>query len=67
MRFLEKNQTLCISLYGFRPKNQTTHVVHNMMNFITEKAVTKEVCIATYIDLSKAFDCLLYDKLFTKL
>ena len=36
MRFLEKNQTLCMSQYGFRPKNQTTHV-YNMMKIKTEK------------------------------
>ena len=67
MSYLERNQTLCDSQYGFRPKNQTTHVVHNMMNFISEKGIDNEVCLATYIDLSKAFDCLQYDKLFLKL
>ena len=67
MSHLEKSQALCDSQCSFRPKNQTTHVVHNMMNFISEKGIDNEVCLATYIDLSKAFDCLQYDKLFLKL
>ena len=67
VRNLDESNLLCSSQYGFRPKNQTNHVVQNMMNFITEKVVQKEVVIATFIDLSKAFDCLQYDKLFTKL
>ena len=65
--YMEKNQTLCQSQYGFRVKNQTTHVVHNLLNFLTEKSIRNETCIATFIDLSKAFDCLQYDKLFLKL
>ena len=38
-----------------------------MMNIITEASTQDRVTIATYIDLSKAFDCLQYDKLFNKL
>ena len=33
----------------------------------TENSVKNEITIATYLDLSKAFDCLQYDKLFYKL
>ena len=65
--FLDRYQILCQSQYGFRPKNQTTHVVHNMMNYITQHSIQNKVCIATYIDLSKAFDCLQYENLFKKL
>ena len=38
-----------------------------MLNFVTDNAMKHHVVIATYIDLSKAFDCLQYDKLFKKM
>ena len=38
-----------------------------MMNIITDASAKDRVTIATYIDLSKAFGCLQYDKLFTKM
>lgn len=64
---LETSYALSPTQYGFRPKNQTTHVVHNMLNNITENAIKNQCTIATFIDLSKAFDCLQYDKLFRKM
>ena len=67
MDFLSTSSILCDNQYGFRPKNQTTHAVQHMMNIITEASTQDKVTIATYIDLSKAFDCLQYDKLFNKL
>ena len=67
MSFLKNTSILCDQQFGFRPKNQTTHVVQHMMNIITEASAKDRVTIATYIDLSKAFDCLQYDKLFTKM
>ena len=67
MHYLKYRAILCDQQYGFRPKNQTTHVVQHMMNVITNAATQEKVTIATYIDLSKAFDCLRYDKLFKKM
>ena len=64
MTYLSINKLLCPDQFGFRPQNQTTHVVHKMMNYISKKSIDNEVTIATFIDLSKAFDCLQYDKLF---
>ena len=37
------------------------------MNHITQNAANDNSTVATFIDLSKAFDCLQYDKLFSKL
>ena len=67
MYFLDNSPILCDNQYGFRPKHQTTHAVKHMMNVITNASTQDKVTIATYIDLSKAFDCLQYDKLFNKL
>ena len=67
IRYLDDYNLLCDQQFGFRPKNQTTHVVQHMMNVITDASVQDRVTIATYIDLSKAFDCLQYDKLFQKM
>ena len=67
MTYLSVEKLLCPDQYGFRPKSQTTHVVHKMLNYITDKSLEGKVTIATFIDLSKAFDCLQYDKLYAKL
>ena len=65
--YLEKYNILCPNQFGFRAKNQTTHVVHSMLNTIASNAINNQCTIAAYIDLSKAFDCLQYDKLFKKM
>jgi hypothetical protein len=67
MRFLNKNQLLCPNQFGFRTRNQTTHVVHSLLNTVAENAINNHCTIATFIDLSKAFDCLQYDKLYKKM
>ena len=67
MHFFEVSKSICDTQYGFRNKSQTTHVVQNMLNFIAENAANNQPIIATFIDLSKAFDCLQYDKLFRKM
>ena len=38
-----------------------------LVEYSVKKCKKDEVTIATYIDLSKAFDCLQYDRLFTKM
>ena len=67
MEYFERNNLLCSTQYGFRSKSQTTHVVQNMLNYVVENAAQKQAVIATYIDLSKAIDCLQYDQLFVKM
>ena len=67
MSYLESDHSLCHDQYGFRPKSQTTHVVHKLLNIIQANSIKNEVTIVTFLDLSKAFDCLQYDKLFFKM
>ena len=67
MHFFDVSKILCDTKYGFRYKSQTTHVVQNMLNFMAENAANSQPIIANFIDLSKAFDCLQYDKLFCKI
>ena len=67
MKYLNTHQLLCDDQFGFRRRNQTTHVLQSMLNSITENSIKDEVTIATYIDLSKAFDCLQYNQLFSKM
>ena len=67
MSYLSINKLICPDQFGFIPQNQAIHVVHKMLNYIFEKSFDHEVTIATFIDLSKAFDCLQYDKLCKKL
>ena len=67
MFYLNKNQLLCEDQFGFRRKNQTSHVLQSMLKSVVESSRKNEVTIATFIDLSKAFDCLQYPQLFTKM
>ena len=59
--------SLCQNLHGFHKQNQTTNVVQNVLNTITENATKDRITIATYIDFSKAFDCLQYDQIFVQM
>ena len=36
MTYLSVEKLLCPDQYGFRPKSQTTHVVHKLLNYITD-------------------------------
>ena len=67
MQHLYRADLLCQDQFGFRPRSQTSHVVHKLLNVITDNSIKNEVTLATFLDLSKAFDCLQYDKLFHKL
>ena len=67
LKFMTSHNLLCDYQYGFRNKNQTNHVIQYMMNYVTEHGAMRQPVVATFIDLSKAFDCLQYDKLFQKM
>ena len=67
MKFFRDNDLLSKTQYGFRAKSQTTHVIQKMLNYVNEHAAKGQPIIATFIDLSKTFDCLQYDKLYGKM
>ena len=67
LEYLDENDILCKHQYGFRNKSGTTHAVQSLLNMVTENSSNNQPTIAAFLDLSKAFDCLQYDKLYTKL
>lgn len=67
MHYLNTHNLLCPDQFGFRPKSQTNHVVQKLINDISKNATANKVTIATYLDLSKAFDCIQYEILYKKL
>ena len=48
-------------------QNAKPHVVHDMLNTIAQNSTNNQCTIATFIDLSKAFDWLQYNQLFKKM
>ena len=65
MPYLAKISLLCQNQHGFQRRNQTTHVFQSMLNSIIDDGTNNKVTIATFLDLSKAFNCLQYNQLFT--
>ena len=61
MSYLNINKLLFPGQFGFRPKRKTMHVVHKMFYYVTDKSIDNKVTIATFIDLSKAFDSLQFE------
>ena len=53
--------------FGFRSKRSTTHAVTELCTDIIESVENKEVTMATFLDLSKAFDTIDHDILIKKL
>ena len=64
---LEKYEILNNHQYGFRRERSTTHAITELLNQININLNKRTPTVALYIDFRKAFDCLQYPILITKL
>ena len=66
-KFIEKNNLLSDSQYGFRKNKSTADVLHEFTKFIYERLDNRKPVLAIFLDLSKAFDTINHNKLTQKL
>ena len=60
MDFIEVNDILSDSQYGFRKERSTVQAVHNLTEEINIAFNKSLFSVAIYIDFKKAFDCVQY-------
>ena len=65
--FLDVNNLISNSQYGFRKKHSTLHPLIHFQNFVSTALDKKEHAIAIFCDLRKAFDTVDHKILLTKL
>ena len=65
--YLHENEILSPCQYGFRPKLNTLHAVSQLISDSINGIEQKEITLAVYLDLSKAFDTIDHQILFCKL
>lgn len=67
VKFLEKNDILSDSQFGFRAGRSTDGAVGSLVDYITACLDSKQKCIGVFIDLAKAFDTVSISALVDKL
>ena len=67
LSFLESNNSIFDSQYGFRPKRSCEHALLDTSNYLLDKLSQKQVNLLLMIDFSKAFDMVDHDILISKL
>ncbi len=65
--FIDKSDLFYQNQFGFRPKHSTQHAVTKLMADIVFAKEKKETTLATFLDLSKAFDTINHKILITKM
>ena len=67
LHYLNIKNIISFSQYGFQPNSSTELAVLELQDRIVKSMATHKFCLGLSVDLSKAFDTLNHDILFTKL
>jgi hypothetical protein len=67
LRFLDTNNSLCESQYGFRPGMSCEHTILDAQNTILHSLHKKQIALLLFLDYSKAFDVIEHPILLKKL
>lgn len=69
INFIEANNILYKHQYGFRKKHSTIHPILHLLSHVSEASnkINRELTMAIFIDLKKAFDTISHDILINKL
>lgn len=66
-KYFESNSLFSAAQFGFRKSKSTTDAIVDLVKFVVETFEKKEYCLTSFIDLTKAFDCVPHDRLLDKL